>query len=364
MREKCSLQTWSVTMMAVAFLSLVWVIHSSAQEVIKNPMMPPGKSPARPLELLEVLRITDKGDEFYFNSSPGGFASLGMDADGHIYAQSGKDQILKFSSEGTFIKNIVRGGQGPGEVSQYFSFLVGDEEIFVIDYGQARIIRLSSDGQLINQWKTLRAYNDFIGILNDGLIFSRANYPPFGERTGKLMDVPHEILRVPLDGSEEKLVHTYPVLQFLGQGYMATWAPFHAALSDDGRYLFVNHTPEYEISILDQSIGKIIRTFKRKYKRIEHVPHRGEAEFFKKHNFKRAYETDIKGLFIFGDRLWVKTSTEDKEKGALFDVYSFDGIYRGAFFMKKNIISIQRGCLLAWEMDEEGSLSVVVSRPK
>jgi hypothetical protein len=364
MSEKCLLQSRIIKIMAAAFLFLCWVLTPSAQEVVENSKTPLGKKPGQPLELLEVLRITDRGDEFYFNSSPGGFASLGMDADGHIFAQSGKDQILKFSSNGSFIKNIVRGGQGPGEVSQYFSFLVGDEEIFVIDYGQARIIRLSSDGELINQWKTTRAYNDFVGILNDGLIFSRANYPPFGERKGKLMDVPHEILRVPLDGSEEKLVHTYPVLEFLGQGYMAVWAPFHAALSSDGRYLFVNHTHEYEISMLDQTTGKIVRTFKRKYKRIEHVPLRGEAEFFKKYNFKKPYETDIRGLFIFGDRLWVKTSTEDKEKGALYDAYSFDGVYRDSFLLKKYIISIQRGCLLTWEPDEEGNLAIVVYKPK
>jgi hypothetical protein len=336
----------------------------SAQEVIGNTAKPLGKNPNRPLELLEVLRIKDTGDKFYFSGSPGGFASLGTDANGNIYVQSGKDQILKFTPEGSFIKNIVRGGQGPGEVSQYFGFLVGDEDVFVIDYGQDRIIRLTPDGKLIHQWRPLRAYNDFIGILKDGLIFSRSNYPPIEERKGKLMDVPHEILRVSLDGSEEKLVHTYPVLRFLGQGYAASWAPFHAALSDDGRYLFVNNTAEYEISMLDLSTGKIVGIFKRKYKRIEHVLRGGEAEFNKKYNFKRPYEADIKGLYVFGNQLWVKTSTEDKGKGALYDVYSYDGIYQDAFFLKRNMISLQRGYLLTWETDEEGIHSVVVCKAK
>ncbi|HSA78511.1 MAG TPA: hypothetical protein VLG72_06605, partial [Nitrospirota bacterium] len=240
----------------------------------------------------------------------------------------------------------------------------GNEEVFVIDYGQDRIIRLSPEGKLINQWRPLRAYNDLIGVLNDGLIFSRTNYPPNEERKGKLMDVPHEILRVTLDGSGETLVHTYPVLRFLGQDYGASWAPFHAALSDDGRYLFVNHTAEYEISMLNLDTGRIVRTFKRKYSRIEHVARGGEAEFYKKYNFKRPYEADITGLFILDDRLWVKTSTEDKAKGTLYDVYSYDGIYQDAFFLKKNLLSLQRGQLLTWEADEEGILSVAIYRPK
>ena len=364
MSEKCSRREQILKLAGVSFLALFWVSSLAAQGVINNPSKPVGKKPNRSLELLEVLRIKDRGDKFYFSGSPGGFASLGMDAQGNIYVQSGKDQILKFTPEGSFIKNIVRGGQGPGEVSQYFSFLVGDEDIFIIDHGQDRIIRLATDGRFIHQWRPSRAYNGFIGILNDGLIFSRTNYPPFEERKGKLMDVPHEILRVSLDGSEEELVHTYPVLEFLGQGYAASWAPFHAALSDDGRYLFVNNTPEYEISMLDLDTGKIARVFTRKYKRIEHTPRRGEAEFNKKYGFKRPYEADIKGLYVFGGQLWVKTSTEDKEKGALYDVYSHDGVYQDAFVLKKNMVSIQRGCLLALETDEEGIHSVVVYKPK
>jgi hypothetical protein len=364
MSEKCSRLEQIIKMAEVSFLVLFWVSSLAAQEVINNPSKPAGKKPNRSLELLEVLRIKDTGDKFYFSGSPGGFASLGMDAKGNIYVQSGKDQILKFTPEGSFIKNIVRGGQGPGEVSQYFSFLVGDEDIFIIDYGQDRIIRLATDGRFIHQWRPLHFYNDFLGILKDGLIFSRSNYPPLEERKGKLMDVSHEVLQVSFDGLKEDSVHTYPVLRFLGQGYAASWAPFHAALSNEGRFLFVNHTAEYEISMLNLSTGKIVRTFKRKYRRIEHVPYRGEAEFNKKYGFKKPYEQDINGLYVFGDQLWVKTSTEDKGKGALYDVYSDDGVYRDAFVLKKNMVSIQHGCLLAWETDEEGIDSVVVYKPK
>lgn len=354
----------NIWMRRVCLLALFWVSSLPAQDIIRNPSKPAGKAPNNPLELLEVLRIKDTGDKFYFSGSPGGFASLGMDADGYIFVQSGKDQILKFTPEGNFIKNIVRGGQGPGEVSQYFSFLAGDEDVFVMDYGQDRIIRLTTDGQLIHQWRPLRSYNDFLGILRDGLIFTRSDYPPLEERKGKLMDVPHEVLRISQDGSKEDLVHTYRVLRFLGQGYAASWAPFHAALSDDGRHLFVNHTAEYEISMLDIETGKIVRTFSRKYKRIRHVPFRGEAEFNKKYNFKKPYEPDINGLYVLGGRLWVKTSTEDKGKGTLFDVYSYDGVYQDAFFLNKNMVSLQRGCLLTWETDEAGIHSVVVYKPK
>lgn len=348
----------------VCLLTLFLASSLSAQEVIKNAVKPLGEKAGRPLELREVLRIRDTGDKFYFSGTPGGYASLGIDAGGNIYVQSGRDQILTFTPAGGFIKNIVRGGQGPGEVSQYFNFLVGNEDVFIIDHGQDRIIRLATDGRFVHQWRPVRGYNDLLGIHKSGLIFCRTNYPPIEKRTGKLIDVPHEILHVSFDGSEETKIHTYPVLEFLGQDYAASWAPFNAVLSDVGKYLFVNNTPEYEISLLDLDTGKIARIFARKYKRIEHTLRRGEAEFNKKYGFKRPYESDIRGLYIFGDRLWVQTSTEDKEKGTLYDVYSFDGVYQDAFFLNKNLVSIQRGNLLTWEKDEEGILSVVIYRPK
>ncbi|MBE0712786.1 MAG: 6-bladed beta-propeller [Candidatus Aminicenantes bacterium] len=364
MNRQTSRSGWILKTAGVCFLTIFWVSALAAQKVIENPAKPLGKDPGRSLGLVEVLRIKDTGDKFYFSGSPGGFSSLGMDPEGHIYVQSGKDQILKFTPEGDFIKNIVRGGQGPGEVSQYFNFLVGDVDIFIMDFGQNRVIRLTTEGELIHQWTALHSYNDLIGILNDGLIFSRSNYPPPEERTGKLLDVPSDVLRVSFDGSEETFVHRYPVLRFLAQGASAVWAPFHSVLSDDGRYLFVNHTAEYEISMLDLSTGKTIRSFKRKYKRIKHSLYPREAEFNKKYAFKRPYEADITGLYVFGDQLWVKTSTQNKDKAALYDVYSFDGIYRDALTLKTNIISIQRGCLLVWESDEDGIHSVVIYKPK
>jgi hypothetical protein len=341
-------------------LSLMLATSALAPQVIKNSKTPLAKNAGRVLELKEVLRISEKSEQFYFGGNPGGFTGEAVNTDGDIYIQSGKSQILRFTPGGEFIKNLIRGGQGPGEVSEYFKFLVDGRDIFIVDFGQNRVIRLTTDGELVHQWTVPRAYDDLIGILGEGLLFSRTNYPPIEDRKGKLMDTPHEILRVSKDGSEEKLVHTFSVLRFLAQGAAAFWAPFHAALSDDSRFLFVNHTAEYEISVLDLSTGKIIKTFTREYPRVKHVPFPGEDNFSRKYNFKRPYEADITGLYIFKNRLWVKTSMTDKERGTLYDVFSLDGAYLDAFVLKVNMTSIQRGRLMIWEADAEGNASLVI----
>jgi hypothetical protein len=345
---------------AILLTIMVLAAFVQGQTRADNPKQPLAKNAGRVLELKEVLRITEKGDQFYFGASPGGFVGEGVNTDGYIYIQAGKNQILKFTPGGEFIKNIIRGGQGPGEVSPYFKFLVGGPDVFIVDFGQNRVIRLTTAGELVHQWTVPRAYDDLIGILGDGLLFSRTNYPPIEERKGKLMDTPHEVLRVSKDGLEEKLVHTFSVLRFFAQGAAAFWAPFHAAVSDDGRFLFVNHTAEYEISVLDLGTGKIIRNFTREYRRVKHVPFPGEAKFSREYNFKRLYEADITGLYVFRDRLWVKTSTTDKENGTLFDVFSFDGTYLDVFVLKKNMTSIQKGRLMIWETDAEGNGALVI----
>lgn len=341
----------------VCFLSF---FSLQAQQVIENPKKPLAKNPGRILGLREVLRITDKGDQYYFRGSPGGFGSEGIDSEGFLYIKNGKDQILKFTPTGEFLKNIIRGGQGPGEVSPFFTFLVGGRDVFIFDFGQNRIIRITADGELVHQWTVRRPYNDLLGISGNYLLFSRTNYPPLEERKGKLMDIPHEILLVSKDGSEEKLVHTYSVLRFLAQNAAAFWAPFRAALSDDGRFLFVNHTAEYGISVLDLETGKIVRNFGRKYPRIKHYSDPREALFFKQFNFKRPYEADIAGLYVFDNRLWVRTSTADKEKGTLFDVFNFDGTYLDAFVLKNNMTAVRNGRLMVWETDADGYLSFVI----
>lgn len=348
---------------SIGFLLIFYVFGHwlQAQPVIENPSKPPSKNAGRILALKEILRITDQGGQFYFRSVPGGFTGVGIDTDGFIYVQNDRDQILRFNPRGEFLRNIIRGGQGPGEVSPYFKFLITGKEVFVLDFDQNRVIRMSTEGELIHQWVTRSSYNDFLGITGNYLVFSRAKYPPLEERKGKLMDIPYEVILVPKDGSEERLVYSFSVLRFLAPNAAAFWAPFHAALSDDGRLLFVNHTAEYEISVLDLETGKIVRKFKRKYPRVKYVSRSpGERQFFKRYNFKRTYEADISGLYVFNDRLWVKTSTRDKEKGSLFDVFSFDGAYLDSFFLQKNMVAVRNGRLFIWEIDQQGYLSLLI----
>ncbi|GAH76276.1 unnamed protein product, partial [marine sediment metagenome] len=57
------------------------------------------------------------------------------------------------------------------------------------------------------------------------------------------------------------------------------------------------------------------------------------------------YMNDIHNLLVSKDRLWVVTSTRDKEKRILIDVYNFKGRYIDNFYLKfpENLVRRYQG---------------------
>jgi len=48
----------------------------------------------------------------------------------------------------------------------------------------------------------------------------------------------------------------------------------------------------------------------------------------------RKYLNDVSKLLEFNDLLWAMTSTADKDKGVLIDVYNFEGQFLDNFYLK------------------------------
>jgi len=60
------------------------------------------------------------------------------------------NQILEFSPDGSLARTIGRDGQGPGEIRGAIEFEVtSDGQIWVLDYGNRRITRWDSDGEVV-----------------------------------------------------------------------------------------------------------------------------------------------------------------------------------------------------------------------
>jgi len=330
-----------------------------AQEIIENPEKPLNKNAGRILKLEEVFRITDESGDFYFRY-PG---DLKVAPDGTIFIADG-EQFLKFSSDGKFIDNLFRKGEGPGEIREYFGYAFDKKGIFIYDFTARKIIHSDIEGNLIDEFRFKpESYNDFFGIMDEWFIFMKSVWPPIEERKYGLGDIKNTIFLISKDGKIKKEIYTFPKKAFFAPRAFTSWASFHSVLSDDNKKLFFSHTREYLIKLLDLDKGKILRNFKRKYPRMKLKAKNGwEEEFHKKYNVpKIKYESDIQDLFITKGLLWVITSTKNKTKGILIDVFNKEGKYVDNFYinLEGSLMATDGDYIFVKEADEDENFQIV-----
>lgn len=343
------------------FLTLSILLIGSlilAQAVIENPEKPLSKNASRVLKLQEVLRITDESGEFYFKRP----VLINVDNDGFIY-MSDEDQFLKFSPQGEFIKNMFKKGQGPGEIQSSFSYGLKDNKIYIYDYMNRKIICLDKSGNLIKELPIREKGSlRFIGIVDDLVIFSRFKMPPWEERTGKFIDVENQLISISLKDKTEREIAKIPTKWWFAQNIGMSWDFFLVILSSNGQSLYISHTQEYMIKVLDIKTGEVTKTFKRKYKRVKAKKRTAGIKSNVRIKLpEREFKNDIQNFYDRGKTLWIKTSTIDKTEGSLYDVFDKEGNYIDSFFLdaESYIVALYKDYIFMRETDEEGMISIV-----
>lgn len=343
----------------LSFLSLLILISFVlAQEIIENPDKPLSKNAGRVLKVQEALRITDEGGEFYFNRP----SRIKVANDGCIY-MTDEDQFLKFSPEGEFIKNMFRKGQGPGEIQSSFAYGFLDNKIYIFDYRNRKVINLDNGGNLLGELQ-LREKGSlrFIGIADDSIIFSRFKMPEREEMTGKIIDMENQIVSISLKDKTEREIAIITTKWWFAPNMGLSIDPFTAILSSDGQKLYINNTQEYLIKVMDVKTGKATKAFKRRYKRVK--VKKGPPRIRSNIPIKipeRKFEFDVKNFYNRGEKLWVRTSTTNKIKGTLFDVFDKEGNYVDSFYLNVNgsLAATHEDYIFVRETDEDGMISIV-----
>lgn len=113
-------------------------------------------------------KFTLEGDGVTSFYEPGGIT---VDRDGNIYvADSGNQRVVKFSSEGKFIKRFGTKGQGPGEFLSPWQIAIYNDEVYVYDWGR-NIQRFTLDGAYISGFNLRGGIFLDIVIDSDGYIY-------------------------------------------------------------------------------------------------------------------------------------------------------------------------------------------------
>ena len=352
-------------LLIVLLLVIPYHLYTNAQEIIENPEKPLNPSAGRALKIEEVFRITDESGEFYFKY-PG---NLKVSPDGTIFI-SDENQFLKFDENGNFKQNFFKKGQGPGEFTYIGNYCIKDEKIIIHNSTPNKLVWLDFDGKLLNEYTiqhNLPRGLNFVVFYN-GYYFIKYEIP-YTEGKFVEVDSPQILLSISELGDKLKELISFPIKLFAigskGQGAGMFRLSKLIILPFKENFLFVSHSGEYLIKLYNMENEKIIRSFKRDYKRVKPPKdYRGGKIGFAGKSYsppRPDYLNDINNLFVLNGLIWVQTSTKDEDKGYLIDVFDFDGKFIDSFFinLKGSLIGTDRGSLFVLETDENELLSIV-----
>jgi hypothetical protein len=302
---------------------------AAPQQIIENPKTPPAANAGRIIPLEEVARIVEEPGKFFFVQPLAVFTGV----DGSVYVQEYK-QFLKFDPQGRFVKNLLKRGQGPGELSDNLTdVIVRRDDILFYSSNSLKFIRIDPDGRLLDERRFAETpYSSFLGLRGGRYIFlkyERGEFP----RVNGIYETNRRVVIVPDDGQPIETPHLMAMTdarQFRrGSVSILSISRLTATWVGD-RDVFLFHSPDYLIKHLDLETGEIDEVFRREYERVKYetrIPKGYPEELVPK------YHNDLCRLLWRNDRLWAVTSTFDPNKGILVDVFSRDGKYLDNFYL-------------------------------
>jgi len=331
----------------IAFTMLLFSAVIFAQ-VVENPAKPKAKNAGRVVVPQEVLAISDEGTgDFYFKSWP---HNLKTSPDGSLILRE-EDQILLFDKNGVFRRNLFKKGQGPGEVTYFDVCWPTDKNIIVQSVYPNKLIFFDYSGKYEREVRigTLpgarRPQAQLLLVRGEEYFLRAWDSPPFRGGDPEFVDIPRMILALNGATGEVKTLTT-----FLTKAYILA-APggggaYHSitdliVVPFKERYLALTHSEEYLVKLYEPGTNKIVREFKRTYERVKPEPLTEEQKRggpiignkpFRPPELK--YQNDIRNLLARGDEIWAVTSTKDKGKGVLIDIFDSEGVYHDCFYLK------------------------------
>jgi hypothetical protein len=320
---------------------VVWLAFSAvaAPQVVDNPAKPPNLSAGRVVTLKEEMRIEDTGDGFYLK-----MPMVKVGPDGTIFVRDGQEQVLQFSPEGKFLRNLLKKGQGPGELTQVNEILPLADRV-LIQGMPPKILAFNRDGGLIRETGLQTLGPGLVRLFaatGDTMFFHRSGRPDPNQGSG-WKDIPQEILIYSDKDQEPKVLATFFISAFLqtsGGKVLISHMSFKSltAIPFGPAAFAVNETPEHAVKLIDAGSGKITRHFRREYRRVKRKASGGGSARIGGSSFAAPdppeHQNDILFLHEVDGRIWVQTSTASAKKGILFDVFDAEGRYVDCFYLK------------------------------
>jgi hypothetical protein len=317
-------------------------------QVIENPAKPRAANTGRVVTPQQVVSISDEGtSDFYFKSW---LHNLRTSPDGSLILRE-ENQILLFDKNGKFRHNFFKKGQGPGELTFFGICWPTDKNVIVQSSYPNKLIFFDYSGKFEHEVRigpvpgTKRPQSQLLLVHGEAYFFEAWDSPPFRGEDPQYVDIPRMILALDSATGELKTLTTFSTTAYVlaapGGGGAYHGITSLIAVPFKEKYLALTHTDEYLLKLYDPAANRIVKEFKRSYGRIKPEPLTDEQKRggpmiggkpFRPPELK--FQNDIKNILTRDGEIWVVTSTKDKAKGILIDVFDGEGIYRDAFWLK------------------------------
>lgn len=306
----------------ISIFTLSWLV--SAQQIIENPDKPASKSAGRIVKLNEVLRIKDEGKEFFLKLPWG----IDVADDGSIFVKD-MDKLYKFNPNGKFEKNVIRRGQGPGEITREIeSFTAMDDTLILSCASMNKLVTVDLQGNFIKELIPKKKISDLVAYYKNKYYFVDFITKNFGKKEG-FVDLDKNLYVSNEAGNVTSTPYSFPIKWYLyprqdGRGYAFSRVAELQTSRVCQKYVYISHTQEYNIKQLDLEELRVRKCFRRVYPRVKF-----KSDKTRPFN----YYNDVYRILISKDKVWILTSTFDKSKGIMVDVFNEEGNYLDNFFL-------------------------------
>ncbi|MCX6584921.1 MAG: hypothetical protein NT166_32515 [Candidatus Aminicenantes bacterium] len=314
----------------------------NGQKVITNPDKPANPTSGRIIVPQKVMEISGDSDDFFFKNPD----NINIGSDGSIFVADEKE-ILKFSPEGRFCLNYYKDGQGPAEATSTSGFIpLPDNTVAIHNQAPNKVMTFDSQGKLISEVRIPIDKQLFLFLIKNDAYYFYSVEMPDTMGSEKILDVPHQFLAVAKNDFSVQKTISLPIKTYLvkapGAGYISVKEASMLSYPVSDNSFYVSHTSGYGIKLMDLEKKEIIAEFSRKYKRVpvtkENIKYVVIMSFIFHGKYFESptpeYLNDIQSLHVVNNKLLVITSTTDKQKGVLIDVFDESGKYTDCFFFK------------------------------
>jgi hypothetical protein len=338
---RCGLFRGAIACLAVTLLS--WH-HPAAGQVIENPAQPRAKNAGRVIVPNEVLAISDEGRTDFYFKWPG---NLRVAPNGFLFVRDEK-QFLQFDKDGRFLRNLFKKGQGPGEMGSFVGCFLTDKNVIALANDPDKLLWFNYAGEYERETAIRGEGGTFLWPLAqlNGVFYLNSSQIPDLKGEPGIIDVPQVIVALADGSGEPKSLASFMTKAFVvtsggGSARGMISISFLGAVPYQKRFLALFHTSEYLLKIYDPAANTVQREFRRAYERVKKPPEKDEQ---KKDRIgingktftapEQKYANDIVNIFARGGEIWAVTSTRDKVKGVLIDVFDNEGIYQDCFYLQ------------------------------